>query len=154
MDKVEPSLQLCIDQQLPLSRRLLQALRSEEQALVNNDVDALEQITVEKNKLVKLLMTGQQQLRRHLAQQGLPTDPASLRRWLDSRPDKPSDSDLLLTSNLQRDAQEINRSNGILLQRLANRNQAGLSALRGQSDTGIYGPTGQNGQLSSFRLNI
>ena len=154
MDKVEPSLQLFIDQQLPLSRHLLQALRSEEQALVNNDVEALEQVTVEKNKLVKLLMTGQQQLRRQLAQQGLPTDPASLRKWLDSRPDKPSDSDLVLTSDLQRDAQEINRSNGILLQRLANRNQAGLSALRGQRDTGIYGPTGQNGQLSSFRLNI
>jgi flagellar biosynthesis/type III secretory pathway chaperone len=45
-------LQAFVEQQLPLSQRLLQALQSEEQALISNDIDALEQATHEKNLVV------------------------------------------------------------------------------------------------------
>lgn len=154
MARINASLQAFVEQQLPLSQRLLQALQSEEQALVENDIDALERITLEKNQVVNLFLTGQQQLLRQLQQEGLALNQDNLTAWLEAQPNMPSEDERALAKTLQAAAQEINRSNGLLIQRLSSRTQAGLSALRGQRDAGLYGPTGQNGQGSSFRTIV
>jgi flagellar biosynthesis/type III secretory pathway chaperone len=154
MAKNNSALQVFLEQQLPLSQRLLQALQSEEQALISNDIDALEQATLEKNQVVNLFLTGQQQLLRQLQQEGLPLNQDSLTAWLEAQPNKPSQEARAIAKTLQTAAQEINRSNGLLIQRLSSRAQAGLSALRGQRDAGLYSPSGQNGQASSFRLIV
>jgi len=148
------ALQDFVEQQLPLSQRLLLALQSEEQALVNNDIDALEQVTLEKNQVVNLFLSGQQQLLRQLQQEGLPLNQDGLMAWLETQPNKPSQEARTLAKTLQTAAQEINRSNGLLIQRLSSRTQAGLSALRGQGDAGLYSASGQNGQASSFRAIV
>ncbi len=154
MAKNNSALQDFVEQQLPLLQRLLLALQSEEQALVNNDIDALEQVTLEKNQVVNLFLSGQQQLLRQLQQEGLPLNQDGLMAWLKAQPNKSSQDDRALAKTLQAAAQEINRSNGLLIQRLSSRTQAGLSALRGQGDTGLYGPSGQNGQASNFRAIV
>jgi flagellar biosynthesis/type III secretory pathway chaperone len=148
------ALQVFVEQQLPMSQRLLQALQSEEQALISNDIDALEQATLEKNQVVNLFLTGQQQLLRQLQQEGLPLNQDNLTAWLEAQPNKPSQEARAMAKTLQTAAQEINRSNGLLIQRLSSRAQAGLSALRGQRDAGLYSPSGQNSQASSFRLIV
>jgi len=154
MAKNNTTLQAFVEQQLPLSQRLLQALQSEEQALVNNDIEALERVTLEKNQVVNLFLSGQQQLLRQLQQHGLQPNQSNMMAWLESQPQKPSLEEQALVKTLQSAAQEINRSNGLLIQRLSSRNQAGLSALHGHRETGLYGPTGQNGQASSFRAVV
>jgi len=148
------ALQAFVEQQLPLSQRLLQALQNEKNALVNNDIDALEQVTLEKNQVVHLFLSGQQQLLRQLQQEGLPLNQDNLTTWLEAQPNKPSQEAQAMAKSLQIAAQEINRSNGLLIQRLSSRAQAGLSALRGQGDAGLYGPSGQNGQASIFRVIV
>ena len=154
MAKNNSALQDFVEQQLPLLQRLLLALQSEEQALVNNDIDALEQVTLEKNQVVNLFLSGQQQLLRQLQQEGLPLNQDGLMAWLKAQPNKSSQDDRALAKTLQAAAQEINRSNGLLIQRLSSRTQAGLSALRGQRDAGLYSPSGNNGQTSSFRVIV
>ena len=154
MTKNNSALQVFVEQQLPLSQRLLQALQSEEQALISNDIDALEQATLEKNLVVNLFLTGQQQLLRQLQQKGLPLNQDNLNAWLGVQPDKPSQEVRAMVKTLQTAAQEINSSNGLLIQRLSSRAQAGLSALRGQRDAGLYSPSGKSGQASSFRVTV
>jgi len=154
MTKNNSALQVFVEQQLPLSQRLLQALQSEEQALISNDIDALEQATHEKNLVVNLFLTGQQQLLRQLQQKGLPLTQDNLTVWLEVQPNKPSQEARAMAKTLQTAAQEINNSNGLLIQRLSSRAQAGLSALRGQRDAGLYSPSGKSGQASSFRVTV
>jgi flagellar biosynthesis/type III secretory pathway chaperone len=154
MTTIDASLQAFVDQQLPLSHRLLLALQNEERALIDNDVDSLELITREKNLVVNLFLTAQQQLARKLQQLGQLTNTENIRAWLESQPKKSSKNEQALIKSLQASAQEINRSNGILIQRLSSRNQAGLSALNGQREASIYGPTGQNDQPSSFKVVV
>jgi flagellar biosynthesis/type III secretory pathway chaperone len=154
MTENNSALQVFIEQQLPLSQRLLQALQSEEQALISNDIDALEQATHEKNLVVNLFLTGQQQLLRQLQQKGLPLTQDNLTVWLEVQPNKPSQEARAIAKTLQTAAQEINSSNGLLIQRLSSRAQAGLSALRGQRDAGLYSPSGKNSQASSFRVIV
>ena len=154
MTQNNSALQAYIEQQLPLSQRLLQALQSEEQALVNNDVNALEQVTLEKSQVVSLLLSGQQQLLRQLQLEGRPLNQNNLTAWLKAQTNKPNQKEQEMAKTLQTAAQVINHSNGLLIQRLSSRVQAGLSALRGQRDAGLYSPSGNNGQASSFRVTV
>ena len=154
MGKNDISLHDFVGQQLQLTQQLLTTLESEELALVNNDVEALEAITPSKNQLVQVFLSARHKLLQHLQQQGIQPTDQNISAWFEAQPQRAGGNEMAQIKALQKAAKDINTTNGLLIQRLAARNQAGLSALRGQRASGVYGPNGQNGSMSNFRTSV
>jgi flagellar biosynthesis/type III secretory pathway chaperone len=106
---------------------LLNLLEREKSALINNDVDALLQISPEKSMLVAAFLTSHHELQQ------------------DKNPENNglSHHEKLKLQQLQNSAREINHTNGLMIQRLSIRNQSALDTLRGKRMDGFYGPNGQ-----------
>jgi flagellar biosynthesis/type III secretory pathway chaperone len=119
------------EQELRRWEQLLHVLEREKSALIDNDVDALLQITPEKSRLIATFLTARPQ-------------------W---QPGQNASSSSPLAEMLQQrqlQARELNQTNGILMQRLSNQNQAALAVLRGQPAPSFYGPDGQRVNSTLF----
>jgi flagella synthesis protein FlgN len=123
---------------------LLAVLRQEQLKLVDADIDGLLDLTAEKTKAVARMSELANHRHRALAAAGFAASEAGMLAWLDGV--APADGrqhwqDLL---SVLASAQELNRTNGLLINKQLTRNQQALNVLQGGAQAGnFYGPNGQ-----------
>ncbi|PRD65325.1 flagella synthesis protein FlgN [Malikia granosa] len=151
MNATDAAIAHSLAQEHALALQLLEVLGQEEAALLDNDADALSQAAHGKSQLIASFVTLHQQLRRLLGQAGLPEQDSSVAAWVAGQSDPALQAQWReLLDGAQR-AQELNRTNGLLIQRLSVRNQAALATLRGPGEAELYGQRGLTGRRSHFK---
>jgi len=121
---------------------LLDVLRQEQQGLVSMTVEVVDQTSAQKATLVARMATLAEARHRALAAAGQAPTEAGMEAWLaQSGPDLlPLWTDLLRRT---REAQELNRVNGVLINRHMAFTNGALAALRPAAQrSNVYGPTG------------
>lgn len=124
---------------------LLAVLRQEQLKLVDADIDGLLVLTAEKTTVVAHMSELASRRHRALSAAGFAASEAGMQAWLDSASaleDCRQDWQDMLS--VLESAQELNRTNGLLINKHAARNQQALSVLQSGTQVGnIYGPNGQ-----------
>ena len=135
-----------------LMRSLLTLLKQEQQHLVHADIDALNQLTPQKSQLVTQMVQLARQRHQALGAVGMAAQDAGMKAWFAQHPDDSADlaqwEDLL---GLTRATKEINRVNGMLLNKHMAQNQKLLNAMRTPTNgvsNSFYGPSGQTASSS------
>ena len=123
---------------------LLDVLKREQQCLIAADIDNLKAVTTEKTALVQQMSMLATQRHNALGAAGFPRKEAGMEAWLASCNDPQG---LVLWRRLleqTREAKELNRINGMLINRHVGHTQGALNALRPQAIANkvLYGPTG------------
>lgn len=125
---------------------LVALMKQEQQMLVALDADALAELTPQKNILVAELATLSGQRHGALEAAGCDGAEAGMEPWLAAAGDDAARSlwqDMLETA---REAKELNRVNGMLINRQLAHNQGVLNAMRTPTNAqagAIYGASGQ-----------
>lgn len=128
---------------------LLAVLRQEQLQLalqlVDADIDGLLALTAEKTKAVARMSELAKRRHRALSAAGFAANEAGIQVWLDSEPaleeGRRTWQDLM---SVLESAQELNRINGLLINKNMTRNQQALSVLQNGAQIGdFYGPNGQ-----------
>lgn len=132
--------------ELTLITSLLDLMKQEQQCLVSADTDGLTGITPQKSQLIHQMAVLANQRHQALGTAGFAAREAGMEAWLDSCEDGSASTlwqDLLART---RDAKELNRVNGMLINKQMTHNQNIINAMRqpaNAADTGFYGPSGQ-----------
>lgn len=131
---------------------LLALMQQEQQHLVHADADALAGITEKKAALINQAGNLAKQRHAMLAAAGFAEQESSMRDWLASIQKEElaqAWEDLL---NITRDAKEINRINGMLINKQMANTQNALNALQAPSpNQQMYGPKGQSAGIATSR---
>lgn len=132
---------------------LLQILKQEQEKLVDASIDGLAALTEEKAKTVARMTELANWRHRALAAAGFEGKESSMQAWLESSPmlieARKNWTDLLA---IAQSAKELNRTNGLLINRHMVRNQNALNVLQGAPQGGnIYGPNGQTANKAKTR---
>lgn len=143
-----------LQDELQLIVCLIDLMKQEQQFLVAADTDALETLTPLKTQLVEQL--AQLASRRHasLAADGFAASEVGMESWL-NRMDNPGVRaawQQLLGKTA--DAKELNRVNGMLINKQLSNNHALINAMRAPAnaaDTSFYGPSGQTTSATGKR---
>lgn len=135
------------------ARSLLAVLRQEQLQLVDADIDGLPALTAEKTKAVARMSELASRRHRALSAAGFAASEAGMQAWLESAPPledcRQNWQDLL---SVLESAQELNRTNGLLIHKHMTRNQQALSVLHSGAQVGnFYGPNGQTTMTSIGR---
>jgi flagellar biosynthesis protein FlgN len=131
---------------------LLTVMKLEQQQLVAARIDGLPALTAEKSQLVAQLTTLASERHAALGAAGFARQEAGMQAWLDRGADSGAGALWQEVLGLTREAKELNRVNGILINKHMSHNQSALNALRAPTQAGssLYGPSGQatNGAAS------
>lgn len=125
---------------------LVELMKQEQQFLVSADADGLAQLTPRKVALVQELAQLSRERHAALADAGFAGSEAGMEPWLAAQGDEAARSawTQLLAQTLE--AKELNRVNGMLINRQMAHNQTVLNALRtptAGADPALYGAKGQ-----------
>lgn len=135
-----------LDEECRLAESLVACLRSEQECLIRADIEPLAVASTQKAELVNRLSDLAESRHRALAAAGHPGGEAGMPAWLSAQ-DKASPIRLQWQTLLAsaREAQELNRVNGLLIGGHLSRTQGMLQALRSAAGhgTAVYGPNGQ-----------
>jgi flagella synthesis protein FlgN len=134
---------------------LLDVLRQEQQLLVTAEIEALPAITTRKTALVTQMTLLSAQRHRSLGKCGFPAEEAGMDAWIAASGEARAESASLWQALLQhtREAKELNRVNGMLINKQMGHTQGALQALRPQNGTAnnFYGPAGISTSLPRSR---
>ena len=125
---------------------LIELMKQEQTLLVAADADGLAELTPRKNSLLQELATLSAQRHAALVAAGCEGSEAGMEPWLavGGNDDARAQWEVLL--ELARQAKELNRVNGMLINKQLAHNQGVLNALRmpaGADAGGVYGASGQ-----------
>ena len=131
-------------QEVEAARLLLEVLKQEQAYLIEADVDALEQLTPQKSELVSRMSEFAITRHKALSEAGFPAEEASMEKWLNNignlQTERKAWDELVQTV---KSARELNRTNGLLINKHMTRNQGALQILQHGQPTNTYGPDGQ-----------
>lgn len=123
---------------------IVELMKTEQQLLISADADGLSTITPNKLQLAQRAATLARVRHKALAAAGFTADEAGMEPWLAVGGSDEQRQDWNRLLELTRAAKELNRVNGMLVNRQLGQAQAALSALRGAGNgAGVYGPGGQ-----------
>jgi flagella synthesis protein FlgN len=144
-----------VEAEVAAVRRFVGLLEREQNILRHGDVDQLLELLPEKNGLTAQLTTLANQRSQALTTEGLTADPAGVATWFAAHPEETSArAAWSLLMPLARQAHELNRVNGQLIQLRMQHNARALEALLGSNNAfGLYGPNGQNTTASNPRIS-
>ena len=150
MQSTSPATSLPEEQQVMIV--LLALLQQEQSHLVAADIDRLTEVTTQKTALVGT-MAALAKLRHHaLGAAGFAAEENGMQAWLTA---SGGSADIKLWQqvlDLTRAAKEINRVNGILINKHMVHSQGALNALRPNAQGGdVYGPNGQASKATANR---
>jgi flagellar biosynthesis protein FlgN len=146
---------ISFEQDAQLAKELLATIRSEQTALVKADIDAIEAILDKKSGVLQRMNVVVLNRYEALAANGFEPNEAGMGEWL-KRQAKPALSEAwaALKKNLIQ-AKELNRLNGMLINRQFNLNQQLLNHLQGNSGASdVYGRNGQAKTQSAMRAAL
>jgi flagella synthesis protein FlgN len=139
-----------LPQECQTMENLLAVMKEEQAHLIKADIEALSAITEIKNEL--LMHMGAHANARHAALEkaGLPTDDNSMRAALQADENVASYWKKLL--EFGKKAKELNRVNGLLINKQLAHNQGAISALKISSQqNNVYGRDGQAKSMATHR---
>lgn len=147
-----PTTTLRDEQQLITS--LVDLMKQEQQFLVSADSDGLNTITPQKSVLVQQAAALAGQRHRALGAAGFAAQEAGMEDFLSTNNDDAARALWLALLERSREAKELNRVNGMLINKQLTSTQVVLNAMRtptGVADTGVYGPGGQTAAAGPSR---
>jgi flagella synthesis protein FlgN len=125
---------------------LLDVLRQEQQLLSTVEMEGLPAVTTRKTALVTQMTLLSAQRHRSLGKCGFPAEEAGMDAWIAASGEARDESASLWQALLEhtREAKELNRINGMLINKQMGHTQDALQALRPQGSTpnNFYGPGG------------
>lgn len=155
MNKLTSNLMINFEQDAKLVNHLLEVLTREQSSLVLSDIDAIEIAMEEKSILLQNISRTANSRYTALAAGGFAPNESGMISWLKCQT-KPALNELW--ERFQKSisqAKEMNRLNGILINKHFNRNQQMLNQLQGSADNGgVYGRNGQAKSQSSSRSSL
>jgi flagella synthesis protein FlgN len=123
---------------------IVELMKTEQQFLISADADGLSTITPNKLQLARRAATLARVRHKALAAAGFTAGEAGMEPWLAVGGSDEQRQDWNRLLELTREAKELNRVNGMLVNRQLGQAQAALGALRGTGNgAGVYGPGGQ-----------
>lgn len=129
-------------------RSFVEMLKQEQQALMENNADGLIAITPQKNELLTSIMGMENQRNQSLLSLGFNADAAGMQSLLAQKLTKDTHAALTETwttlLTISAEAQELNRTNGLLINRQMSRNQGILNLLQQDQGGAMYGADGQS----------
>jgi len=142
-------------QSLQAEHKLIAALhdvlKQEQELLVAADIDSLDGLTPRKAELINEMALQAHQRHRALGAAGCAKSEAGMETWLNAHG---TPADRALWSEVldqTREAKELNRLNGMLINRQLSHTQGALQALRPQSQASVYGPSGRTATSTMSR---
>ncbi|QGZ39264.1 flagella synthesis protein FlgN [Pseudoduganella flava] len=131
---------------------LLDVLKEEQQYLVAADIDQLAQVTPRKAELINQMAVLATERHKALGSAGFEAREAGMEVWLAAHG---TDDDKALWNTVleqTREAKEVNRLNGMLINKQLSHTQGALQALRPPSQAGaVYGPSGRTTTTTTSR---
>ncbi len=133
--------------------QLLLLLQQEQTHLVDANIEGLSALTEEKSKIVARMTELAKWRHRTLGAAGFEATESGMQAWLASSSEHAAAgktwTELLAVA---RSAKELNRTNGLLINRHMTRNQNALNILQGTPQgSNFYGPDGQASSRSTSR---
>ena len=131
---------------------LLDVLKQEQQHLVAAEIDSLTAVTSKKSALVTQMTLLSAQRHRALGKAGYPAEEAGMDAWAAASGAEAGSLWQALQQHA-REAKELNRINGMLINKQMNHTQGALQALRPQTTAAnnFYGPGGLSTSLPRSR---
>jgi flagella synthesis protein FlgN len=131
---------------------LLDLLRQEQHLLVTAEIESLSAITTRKTALVTQMTLLSAQRHRSLGKSGFPAEEAGMDAWIAASGEARKESATLWSALLQhtREAKELNRVNGMLINKQMGHTQGALQALSPKGSN-FYSPGGMSTSLPRSR---
>jgi flagella synthesis protein FlgN len=140
------SLTITLRDEQRLITSLVELMKQEQQFLISADSDGLATITTQKSLLVQQMAAAASQRHLALGAAGFAAGEAGMEPWLAVCGEADADSVWRDVLERTRAAKELNRVNGMLINKQMTHTQVVLNAMRtpaGGNDAGVYGPSGQ-----------
>jgi flagella synthesis protein FlgN len=155
MNKLTSNSAITFEQDAKLVSNLLEVLTREQSSLVMADIDAIEAVMDEKSVLLQTISATANKRYVALATNGFESNESGMITWL-KRQAKPALSESWISFQKSIiEAKEMNRLNGLLINKHFNRNQQLLNHLQGNNGNGsVYGKNGQAKSQSSSRSSL
>ncbi len=135
---------ISFEQDAVLVKQLLAVLSREQTSLVAADVDAIEGLLEEKSSLLQGLSAVATARYELLASNGFEANENGMAVWLQQQSKHALSTSWAALQKSLAQAKEMNRLNGMLINRHFSRNQQMLNQLQGSTEsTGVYGRNGQ-----------
>jgi flagellar biosynthesis protein FlgN len=143
---------LLLREEQRLIAALLEILKEEQQSLVAADIDQLSVLTPRKSELINQMAVLATERHKALAGSGFEAREAGMEVWLAAH-GTPEDKALWNGVLEQtREAKELNRLNGMLINKQLSHTQGALQTLRPQGQAGaVYGPSGRTTTSTTSR---
>jgi flagella synthesis protein FlgN len=143
------------EQDAKLAKELLATIRSEQAALVRADIDAIEAILDEKSAVLQRMNMVVLSRYEALAANGFEANEVGMNEWLKKQAKPALNEAWTLLKKTLIQAKELNRLNGILINKQFNLNQQRLNHLQGNSEASeVYGRNGQAKTQSALRAAL
>ena len=142
---------ISIEQESRTVGSLIETLEQEQSCLIQADFERVQTLLEVKSALLQSLNQLSQERYQWLSAAGYPANESGMSDWLKENREHALQTSWLTMQQSLLKAKELNRINGMLINKHLTRNQQLLSTLRGQTESGqFYGPSGQttsNGRL-------
>lgn len=135
-----------LQDELTLIAALIDLMKQEQQCLVAADTDTLANLTPLKTQHITQLAALAGQRHSALAGAGFAGSEAGMEAWLAAKKDAAAAAMWEQALGKMREAKELNRVNGMLINKQMTHNQNLIQAMRTPADSadmGVYGPKGQ-----------
>ncbi len=155
MSKLTFNSAITFEQDAKLVSDLLEVLTREQSSLVMADIDAIEAVMDEKSFLLQNISTIANSRYAMLATSGFEANESGMMAWLKHQTKPALIESWAHFQKLISQAKEMNRLNGLLINKHFNRNQQLLNQLQGNTASGgVYGKNGQAKSQSSSRSSL
>lgn len=135
-----------LQDELKLINCLIDLMKQEQQFLVAASTEGLDTLTPLKSQLVEQMGALAAQRHRSLEADGFAASETGMQAWVLRMADPHISASWQQTLERMREAKELNRVNGMLINKQLMHNQILIQAMRtpaDAADTGFYGPSGQ-----------
>lgn len=139
-----PTTTLRDEQQLITS--LIELMQQEQQFLIHADSDGLSTLTPQKAQMVQQMAALAARRHQALGAAGVAASESGMQDWLAASGDDAARAQWRELLARTADAKEVNRVNGMLINKQMTNTQVAINAMRtpaGGADSGVYGPSGQ-----------
>ena len=133
---------------------LIDLMKQEQQFLVAANTDGLATLTPLKTQLIEQMAALATLRHQSLAQEGCAASETGMTSWLARISNPAIDASWQQLLAKTADAKELNRVNGMLINKHMSHNQGLINAMRtpaGSADTSFYGPQGQTTAVTGKR---
>ena len=132
---------------------LLELLKQEQRLLVAAEIDGLPAVTSKKTALIAQMTLLSAQRHRALGKAGFPAEEAGMEAWIAADADERIAQSWKLLLEHTREAKELNRVNGMLINKQMGHTQGALQALQPLSSgaNNVYSASGMSGTIPRSR---